>query len=476
MQRSMLARFLAVVFAFVLTGVVDGGSALTAQPTSAGNLEISFGVKIPMRDGVELNSTIFFPPGPRTPRPVIFAMTPYMADGYHRHVLPAARRGYVMAVVDVRGRGGSGGVFEPFAVDAKDGYDAIAWLAKQPWSNGKIGMMGGSYGGFNQWSIAKEFPPALVTIAPTASAFLGVDVPHLGGMNRPYWAQWITFVSARVTHPNLFGDQEFWQNRFRALYLNHVPYAALDSVAGNPSPAFQRWIDHPTLDSYWSSMAPSDAQLARLNIPIFTRTGIYDGDQIGALEHYRRHMRYGSAEAKAKHVLMIGPWDHAGTRTPQVSFGGLSFDSASVFSMGDLEADWYDWVIKGGPRPARLPKRVTYYVTGAEEWKHADNLEDIGANPTTFYLTSAGNAAGSVTQSGSLTPQQPAATAADRWRYDPLDIGPGREERAAPDLASARFANELGGRGAIYHTTPFDRPTEISGFAKLTLWLTASVP
>src|SRR5690606_16667183 len=135
-QRSMLARFLAVVFAFVLTGVVDGGSALTAQPTSAGNLEISFGVKIPMRDGVELNSTIFFPPGPRTPRPVIFAMTPYMADGYHRHVLPAARRGYVMAVVDVRGRGGSGGVFEPFAVDAKDGYDAIAWLAKQPWSNG----------------------------------------------------------------------------------------------------------------------------------------------------------------------------------------------------------------------------------------------------------------------------------------------------------------------------------------------------
>ncbi len=475
MLRSMPVRFYALLVAFTLTGFGRGGGALVAQQASAGDLEISFGVKIPMRDGVELNATIFFPPGPRTPRPVIFAMTPYMADGYHRHVLPAARRGYVMAVVDVRGRGGSGGVFEPFAVDAKDGYDAIAWLAKQPWSDGKIGMMGGSYGGFNQWSIAKEFPPNLVTIAPTASAYLGVDVPHLGGMNQPYWAQWITFVSAQVTHPNLFGDREFWQARFRDLYLNHVPFASLDSVIGNPSAAFQRWMAHPTLDGYWSSMAPSPEQLARLDLPIFTRTGIYDGDQIGALEHYRRHMRYGSAEAKAKHILMIGPWDHAGTRTPQTDFGGLSFDSTSIFSMGDLEADWYDWIIKGGARPARLPKRVAYYVTGAEEWKHADSLEEIGANPTTFYLTSSGNAAGSVAQSGSLAQRQPSPTAPDRWRYDPLDTTPGKDERGTPDYTDPRFATELGGRGAIYHTTPFEQATEISGFAKLTLWLTASV-
>lgn len=475
MPRSMTARFFSLLIAFIVAGSGSGAPSLAAQNTSAEGLEIMFGARIPMRDGVLLNATIYFPAGPRTPRPVIFAMTPYMTDGYHRHVLPAARRGYVMAVVDTRGRGGSGGVFEPFAVDAKDGYDAIAWLAKQPWSNGKIGMMGGSYGGSNQWAIAKEFPPNLVAIAPTASAYLGVDVPHLGGMSRPYWLQWMTFVSAQVTHPNLFGDQAFWQSRFRALYLDHVPFAALDSVAGNPSATFQRWIDHPTLDGYWSAMSPSPEQLARLDLPIFTRTGIYDADQIGALEHYRRHMRYGSPAAKAKHVLMIGPWDHGGTRTPQTSFGGLSFDSASVFSMGDLEADWYDWVIKGGPRPATLPKRVAYYVTGAEQWKHADSLEAIGANPTTFYLASSGNAAGSIARSGSLTRQQPQPSAADRWRYDPLDTAPGRDERAAPNLSDPRYATELGGRGAIYHTPVFDDETEISGFAKLTLWLTASV-
>ena len=475
MLRTMKAGLHPLLTALVIAGGAGSIETLEAQQASAENLEIMFGVRIPMRDGVLLNATVYFPPGPRTPRPVIFAMTPYMTDGYHPHVLPAARRGYVMAVVDTRGRGGSGGVFEPFAVDANDGYDAIAWLAKQPWSDGRIGMMGGSYGGFNQWSIAKEFPPNLVTIAPTASAYLGVDVPHLGGMSRPYWAQWITFVSGGVTHPNLFGDQAFWQSRFRAHYLSHAPFAALDSVAGNPSPAFQRWIDHPTLDQYWASMAPSPEQLARLEIPIFTRTGIYDGNQIGALEHYRRHMRYGSPTARTKHVLMIGPWDHAGTRTPQASIGGLTFDSSSVFSMGDLEADWYDWTIKGGPRPARLPKRVAYYVTGAEEWKHADSLEEIGANPTPFYLTSSGNAAGSVAQAGTLSRRQPAPSAPDRWRYDPLDTAPGQAEKAAPNLTDPRYANELGGRGAIYHTPVFDSAIEISGFAKLTLWLTASV-
>ena len=322
-------------------------SNVMAQATSADGLDIESAVRVPLRDGVKLHGNIYFPAGPRTPRPVILAMTPYMADRYHIYATRIAKRGYVVAVLDVRGRGGSDGVFSPFEQEAKDGYDAVEWLAKQPWSNGKIGMMGGSYGGFNQWTIAKEFPPHLVTITPTAAAHLGIDFPGLGGVNYNYLMSWLTFTSGGNAGANFFGDGQFWNGKYRSSYDKHVSYASLDSVVGNKTTNFQRFVAHPDYDQFWKDMAPSPEQLARINIPIFTRTGMYDGDQVGAMEHYRNHMKYGTAEAKAKHYLMIGPWDHAGTRVPQKSFGGLTFGDASIVAMEELEADWFDWTMKG---------------------------------------------------------------------------------------------------------------------------------
>lgn len=465
-RRNLVAWFLAL---FVTAPAL-------AQSRSAEGLDLEMGVKIPLRDGVHLNGTLYLPRGPRTPRPVVLAMTPYMSDRYHGYAIPIAKRGYIVAVVDVRGRGSSEGAFDPFAQEAKDGYDTIEWLAKQPWSNGKVGMIGGSYGGFNQWSIAKEFPPHLVTITPTAAAHLGVDFPSFGGIGSKYQMAWISFTSGRYTYGSLFGDGRYWVDKYRASYLAHVPFAKLDSVVGNPSPSFQRWLQHPDYDQYWAAMAPSPEQLSRLAIPIFTRTGMYDGDQIGAMEHYRNHMKHGTPEAKARHFLMIGPWDHAGTRTPQREFGGLTFDPKSVVEMEQLEADWFDWTMGTGPRPKLLPKRVAYYVTGAEEWKYADSLEQIGRNPVRYFLTSRGNAAASVHQSGSLVTVQPQASAPDQWTYDPLDTRPGDREPGELDYTEQYYATTLDGRGAIYHTEPFERDTEISGFPRAALWLTLDVP
>jgi putative CocE/NonD family hydrolase len=450
-------------------------AAAPALAQGAAGIDIRFGQKVPLRDGVELNATLYFPRGGEARRPVILAMTPYIADRYHEFVLPVVRRGYVAAVLDVRGRGSSGGVFTPFAQEAKDGYDVIEWIAAQPWSDGRIGMMGGSYGGFNQWSIAKERPPHLVTIAPTASSYMGIDFPALGGIWPAYAIQWLTFTSGRAPNASIFGDGGFWRDKFRQLYLAHLPYAKLDSVVGNPSPSFQTWIQHPDFDAYWASMAGSPEQLAALTIPIFTRTGMYDDDQVGAMEHYRTHMKYGSAEARAKHYLMIGPWDHAGTRTPQRKVGGLSFGPASVFDMGELEADWYDWTIRGGARPAKLPKRVAYYVSGAEVWKYADDLDQIGRNPTPFYLGSAAGSATDLLHSGTLSPA-PHASPADRWVDDPLDTTPGATEGDPPDYVDQSYAAGLNGRGVVYHSAPFDHEVEISGFPSLTTWIRMDVP
>ena len=123
--------------------------AVRAQeaPAAAGKkpeVELLWGAKIPMRDGAKLNATIYKPQAMTEPLPVVFPPTPYIADSYHDRAMYFARHGYVYALVDVRGRGNSQGQFEPFANEGRDGADVVEWLARQPWSNGKVALWGGA--------------------------------------------------------------------------------------------------------------------------------------------------------------------------------------------------------------------------------------------------------------------------------------------------------------------------------------------
>ena len=120
----------------------------TATPPAATDYDIRWGVKIPLRDKVELNATLYFPKtpdGPAPKTPVIFTLTPYISDTYHARGAYFASHGYVFALVDVRGRGNSAGEFEPFAQEPRDGHDVVEWLAQQPFCDGKVAMWGGSY-------------------------------------------------------------------------------------------------------------------------------------------------------------------------------------------------------------------------------------------------------------------------------------------------------------------------------------------
>jgi len=112
-------------------------------------------------------------------------------------------------------------------------------------------------------------------------------------------------------------------------------------------------------------------------VPILTITGHYDGDQGGALTWYREHMRHGNAAARDKHYLIIGPWDHPGTRTPAREVAGLTFGEASLLDMNGLHKAWYDWTMKDGPRPEFLKDRIAYYVVPSDEWKYAGRLDAI---------------------------------------------------------------------------------------------------
>ncbi len=450
-----------------------------AKDKAPAGVDLIWGFKIPMRDGVHLNGTVFKPTGQSGPLPVIFTLTPYISDSYQNRASYFSQHGYVFVLVDVRGRGNSEGAFEPFAQEPHDGHDIVEVLAQQPWCNGKVTMWGGSYAGYDQWATLKELPPHLATVVPVASAHAGVDFPFFRGIWTSYDMQWLTFTSGKTSNANLFGESSFWIQKFGEMYLGQRPFNTLDQIVGNTTTVFQKWLQHPTYDGYWQAMAPTPEQYAKMNVPILTITGDYDGDQPGAMSYYREHMKYGNAETKAKHYLIIGPWDHPGTRTPKKEVGGLTFGDASLLDMNDLHRQWYDWTLKNGPKPEFLKKRVAYYVVGpgAENWKYADDLDSIATEHRKLYLTSQDSTANDVFHSGQLADQLP-SSAPDRFVYDPSDLRPAELEKEdiSKPITDERYALNLFGNGVVYHSEPFPEATEISGNVKLTVWMAMDVP
>jgi uncharacterized protein len=460
----------------------------TPSPSPA-DYDLRWGVKIPMRDKVELNATLYLPKAPdgAPPKtPVIFTLTPYISDTYHERAAYFASHGYAFALVDVRGRGNSGGEFEPLAQEPHDGHDVVEWFARQSFCDGKVAMWGGSYAGFDQWATAKEFPPHLATIVPAAAAHPGLDYPSTQNVGLTYDMQWFTFTSGRVGQQNLFADQKFWRTKFLDAYKKHIPFKSLDSFVGNPCVNFQRVLKHPTIDAYYDAMVPTREQFQKIALPILTITGQYDGDELGALSYYRDHLANASPETRAKHFLIIGPWDHAGTRTPTDEVGGVKFGSAAVIDLNDLHRQWYDWTMKNGPRPEFLKNQVAYYLlapgnSGANgEWKYTDNFETLIGNPKIFYLDSKNGDANGVFRSGALT-EKPPSGGADIFTYDPLDTTRGKTVDG-PDPKEKKlgidqtYALSIEKDGLVYHTDPLANETPFVGCPAVTLWLSIDTP
>jgi hypothetical protein len=446
-------------------------------------------VKIPLRDKVELNATLYLPKTPdgSVPKmPTVFTLTPYISDSYHARGAYFASHGYVFALVDVRGRGNSAGEFEPFAQEPRDGHDVVEWLAQQPFCDGKVAMWGGSYAGFDQWATAKEFPAHLATIVPAAAAHPPLDYPSLDNVGETYDVQWFTFTSGKASQQNLFGDSKFWRTKFLDAYKKHIAFSTLDSFVGNPSQNFQRILKHPTADAYYDAMGPNPDQFKKLSLPILTITGQYDGDELGAMTFYRDHMANASPEARAKHFLIIGPWDHAGTRTPTDEVGGVKLGPGAIVDLNDLHRQWYDWTMKNGAKPQFLKNQVAYYVlapgnTGANgEWKYTDSYANLIANSKTFYLDSQNGDANGVFRSGSLVEKQP-SQGADEYINDPLDTHRGEDvEGAEPKDKTAgidqSFALCIGKDGLVYHTDPLPKETPLVGCPKVSLWVSIDTP
>ncbi len=429
---------------------------------------------IPLRDGVHLSAAIWRPLDQVKPLPVVMVLTPYVSDETHNRAVKFVKAGYVYVSVDVRGRGESEGVYTPLRGNGPDGADAIEWLAQQPWCDGRVVMMGGSYRGMVQWQILAQHPKHLVAVVPTASVYPGHDFPNAKGVMPSYTAQWLAFTSGRTSHEQLFGDGDYWLTQFTRMYMAGAAFTTLAPLAGDNQHVFEEWLQHHAYDAYWASYNPDPKAWSTVDIPILAITGWFDGDQPGEMRYYREFSANAKPAELARLTLLAGPWDHAGTRYPQKTLGGVTFPDNSVLDIDQLQIDWFNWVLKGGKRPEILSDRVNFYEMGEGQWHHASSLAGMNDHTAKFYLSSVDGDASDVFHSGRLTAELPKDTEGDSLVLDPAGRD-GLSTGSSPDFMLDQTDAFQKGH-LIYQTGPLQQPMTIAGYVKLTLNLSVDTP
>ncbi len=298
----------------------------------------------------------------------------------------AAARGYVGVVVDSRGKRLSRDVIRPYETEAGDAAAAVEWIARQPWSDGRVAMYGGSYSGFAAWAAAKRMPPALKTIVPYVAAMPGFGLPMENNVFISANYAWPFYVvSSPLLDDGTYNDHDRWQRLPEVWYASGRPYRQIDQVDGRPNPWLQKWLSHPGYDAYWQAMVPYGDEFSRIDIPVLSITGYYDDGQISALHYFKEHLRH---RPDAEHYLVIGPYDHFGAQAPMKprTVNGYEIDPSAQFDTQELTFQWLDHVMRGAQLPAMLRDKVNYQLMGADEWGHAPSLE-AAATPATFHLS-----------------------------------------------------------------------------------------
>lgn len=297
----------------------------------------------------------------------------------------AATYDYVGVVVNTRGKRNSNDANNPFEHESQDLYEVIDWVSKQPWCNGKVGMIGGSYLGFSQWAAVKKVHPALKTIVPQVAVGIGIDYPAQNNVFMSYMLQWIQYVTNnKFTDEADFTNAVKWDSIFTKWYKSGKSFRSLDKISGKPSKIFQRWLDHPGYDEYWQKMVPYKEDFSKINIPILTTTGYYDDDQIGALYYFKQHHQYNK---NADHYLVIGPYNHGGAQSFGFTYvNGNPIDPVARISIDDLAFSWFDYILKGGKKPEILKDKINFQVMNTNTWKHVADLDKMQNSSLKFYL------------------------------------------------------------------------------------------
>ncbi len=473
-----------ILFLFIAFTSLGSRTALgeARSDTSSHPIDMLFQQKFDTKDGTVLSITSWKPQSHSTKLPTVLTATPYISDEGQSRARTFAKAGYATAYLDLRGRGGSQGEFFPFSDHGSDICDAIDWIKSQPWSNGEVVMRGGSYRGMSQWMAANTCPTAIATIIPTASVYPGHDYPIVAGQrSQKYVIQWLNFISGKALNSNIFSDTLYWNAKERASYFKHIPASEYDEFVGTPSKHYQNWVKSLSHPLEWVSSVWQPKMYNDIKMPVLTITGHYDGDQAGALRYYKEHLEKTSSNSTNKHYLVMGPWTHGGTRSPQRKLSDdVEFSPDAVFNMDQLNIDWFNWVLGRAPKPSFLKNKIAYYVPGAEEWRYANSLSSISSKNNTLYLSADPNDAYDIFKSGSLIQSPSKIQQPHIFKNDPLDTTPA--EITTIDWNDIRDGSLRSAEPAfmpetlIFHSAPFKGAQTIVGQIQLSLHLKMDTP
>jgi putative CocE/NonD family hydrolase len=355
-------------------------------------------VMIPMRDGVKLHTLILLPKG-LTHAPLLLTRTPYGAskavsqnDSTHLDsVLPGsddivALSGYIRVYQDVRGKYGSEGSYvmsrplrgplnSSTTDHSTDTYDTIDWLIKNvPESNGRVGIIGTSYGGFLALMALVEPHPALkvaVPIAPMVDVWRGDDWFHNGAFRQIYALDY-TYEQTATRK----SDELLWRGKFDDYdtFLEAGSAGEIGRRTGaDQLPFWQRLTQHPAYDSYWQQQAVDRILAGKpLSVPTLYVHGLWDQEDI-----YGATAAYAATEPKDstndRNFLAIGPWRHGGSNGDGSTLGALHFDAdTGLWFRKAVLQPFLDQYLKDGAPAANLPP-VLAFETGTNTWRRYDH-------------------------------------------------------------------------------------------------------
>jgi uncharacterized protein len=445
--------------------------ALAVAACSLGQLpclyaqSVQFGVAIPMRDGVQLSADIWMPTEGDL-HPAILVRTPYGKtndfDGTNLESFGPtyAKHGYVFVLQDVRGRGDSHGNFDFFFQEGHDGFDSVEWIAKQSWSNGKVGMLGLSYLGTVQWLAARERPPHLVCIAPTTPGGRYFDeLPYVGGAFELDWAlHWLNGAAGQINQ-NASEPLLNWKQIY-----SHRPILTMDEAMGRPMRLYREFLEHDTIDDYWKRILFTPDAFRAIDIPTLTTTGWFDWVEPGALSYWRGMQ--GSSPARNQQYLVIGPWTHMETFFGgHLKVGGFEFTPDSIINNGAMQLAFFEHFLKETGSVFDQP-HARIYVTGINRWFNFDQYPPAEVQPKKLYLHSLSNS-NDKNGGGSLSWAVPNKDETpDQYTYDPKD--PISAAAAGTDQRNVEQRNDV----LLYSSQPLTQPLEIIG--PVAVHLTAS--
>ena len=486
-REKLMNRFRHTVRPALLSGVIfvlcfGVGEASFAQAPAeqakpAYSVTVEHNVPVKMRDGVTLRADIYRPKADGK-FPVLLQRTPYDKTNAAGFGMRAAARGYVVVIQDVRGRYASEGEWYTFKNEINDGYDTVEWAAALPYSDGKVGMFGGSYVGATQFLAAMASPPHLSGIAPYVTASNYHDGwTYQGGAFEQWFDQSWTSGLAQNTLLRAAMRSSNALNWDRDLPLSDYPMFTVPDPR-TLAPYYRDWLAHPGYDQYWKQISIEEHYSA-IRVPVFNIAAWYDIFLGGSLRNYRLlKTQAGTEAARNGQRLFVGLGGHAGGWEQQ-KIGDVDFGKNAPFDGDGIVLDWYDHLLKGEENAFAGSKPVRIFVMGKNVWRNEDDWPLARAKSTKYFLHSAGKA-NSASGDGTLSATMPEREREDSFIYDPANpvqtIGgplccdPVHLKPGPYDQKTAEERPDV----LVYTTDAFTKDTEVTGPVSLDLYASTS--